>query len=464
MKKTLSLILSAMVLTGTLSILSACQGNRTGTTNNTTIGTANAETTAPTDGETDKTEPTTSAAASDNTDPITLTYWHTLTDHHEEALLKRLENFNQSQNEIIVQAEQQPYSEFQGKLLQSVRAGVGPDIVSMFPSVAANYIDQGFLTDMAPYINDPVQGIPNLREEVAEGVWDDMTQFGEGKIYHIPEANTGEVLFYNKTWYDELGLKVPTTWTQLEENSQKIFEAKGVAGFGSDSIMDTFLCLITQAGSDYVDAVNKKVVMDEPIAVEKLNWFAEGVQTGYFRLVGEDQYFSNPFGSQAVGSYIGSSAGIDYVSAGIPAAGESGHFEFAVAPIPQEGPVKYINYWGSGYVNLATDEASQEAVYTFIKYLITPEIVAQSAIDFGSIPVYKTARELPIFVEYMNTNPAVKALNEQMAYVGHIPSIKGSDQVRTEVDKMIQSVALGLSDAETAYQTFVTAADAALND
>ncbi len=456
MKKVLPILLTATILTG--SILSSCQD-----ANTTTRGD---ESSTPTSKASDEQTPTTSpeTTAPIEKEQVTLTYWHTLADHHEEALLKRIQAFNDSQDWITVEAQQQPYSEFQGKLLQSVRAGVGPDIVSMFPSVAAGYIDQGFLTDMAPYLNDPSNGVPNFRTEIADGVWEDITQFGANKVFLIPEANTGEVLFYNQDWYDELNLEVPQTWTELEENSKKIFEAKGVAGFGSDSIMDTFLCLVMQAGSSYIDANKKQVIMDKAIAIEKLNWFASGVKDGYFRLVGEDRYFSNPFGSQAVGSYIGSSAGIDYVKAGIPEEGQSGHFSFGVAPIPQEGPVKYINYWGSGYVNLATDEASQEAVYTFIKYLITPEIVAQSAIDFGSIPVYKTARELPAYVTYMNENPAAKALNEQMPYVGHIPSVKGSDQVRTEVDKMIQSVALGLSDAESAYDAFVIAAEAALNE
>ena len=88
--------------------------------------------------------------------------------------------------------------------------------------------------------------------------------------------------------------------------------------------------------------------IDETIGKEKLQWFADGVQAGYFRLVGEDQYFSNPFGSQAVASYIGSSAGISYVQAAIGDA-----FELGCVPIPQEGPVKYISQWASNYVCLS---------------------------------------------------------------------------------------------------------------
>ena len=62
---------------------------------------------------------------------------NTYTDAHEEALLKVVDSFNASQDEYEVVAEQQPYSEFDAKLMQAVRNGTGPDMVTMFPSDAS---------------------------------------------------------------------------------------------------------------------------------------------------------------------------------------------------------------------------------------------------------------------------------------------------------------------------------------
>ena len=48
--------------------------------------------------------------------------WHTYTDAHEEALLRKsADPFNTSQDEYEVVAEQQPYSEFDAKLMQAVQ-------------------------------------------------------------------------------------------------------------------------------------------------------------------------------------------------------------------------------------------------------------------------------------------------------------------------------------------------------
>jgi ABC-type glycerol-3-phosphate transport system substrate-binding protein len=279
----------------------------------------------------------------------------------------------------------------------------------------------------------------------------------------FPVTLTGEVLFYNKTMFDKLGLKAPTTWTEVETCAKAIHDAYGIAGFGTDSVTDTYQCLIMQAGSNYIDTTKKSVAIDRQIGIDKLNWFANGIKAGYFRLVGEDQYFSNPFGSQAVGMYIGSSAGIDYVKAAIPADGD-GHFEFACCPVPQEGPVKYISNWGVGYACLSKDEEHARGVYEFLKYFQSTEVAVKWAEEFGSVPVYANALADAGFKQFEENNPALGALSDEMQYVGYLPCPAGSETVRTEIDKMIQLVSLGQSDAEAAYDAFINASNAALND
>ena len=394
--------------------------------------------------------------------PVEIVLWHTYTDHHQEALNKIIDGFNSSQDQYVVIAEQQPYSEFDAKLLQSVSTGTGPDFVTMFPSDAINYIEDGYLQDFAPFINDPEIGIPDFQEQVAPGLYAEITQWGNDSIYLIPSTYGSEVLYYNKTMFDALGLSEPTTWAELEACAKAIYDAYGIAGFGTDSITDSFQGWIMQAGSGYIDTEAKKISIDRDIAIEKLDWFADGVKAGYFRLVGEDYFFSNPFGSQAVGMYVGAAAGIDYVYAAIPE-GE-GHFEVGCCPIPQDGPVDYISSWGSTYVCLSRDEEHARGVYEYLKYMTQADRLTDWAIAFGALPARKDAIDSTKFQEYAATNIAVKALSEEYHRIGYLPSVQGAATVRTEIDKMVQSVALGTSDAETAYDNFVAASNAALND
>lgn len=404
-------------------------------------------------------ETTEEASPAEKTKIIT---WHTLTDHHQEAYEKVIAEFNQSQDKYEVIAQQQPWGEYDAKLMQAVSTGAAPDFVGMFPSEAINFLDDGYLYNLAPFINDPEIGMPTFNEDIVPGVLEGIMQWGLDEVYLFPDGMTGEVLFYNKTMLDELGLNPPATWSDVESVSKAIYEAYGIPGFGTDSVTDTYQTLVMQAGSSYIDPETKTVSIDREIGIEKLKWFAQGVEEGYFRLVGEDMYFSNPFGSQAVGMYIGSSAGVDYVYVAIPPEGEDGYFEVGAVIVPQEGPVKYVSNWSGGTVCLAKDEDHARGVYEFLKFYVSTDVSVQWATAFGSAPVFIEALEDPRFVEFASQNIALKALTEEMPLVGFLPSIYGSDTVRTEIDKMIQSVALGVTDAETAFDAFVEAGNAAL--
>lgn len=446
MKKFLSVVLSVLLI---CACLTACSQQPSG--GETTTPAPQGQAQAP--GQAD-------AAA----EPVEIVLWHTLTDHHQAALDAIIADFNASQEQYVVVAEQQPYSEWDAKLLQSVSNGVGPDFCTMFPSDAINYMSEGYLYDLTELVNDPETGIPDLKEQTAAGLYAEITQWGNEAVYLIPVLYGSEVLYYNKTMFDALGLAEPKTWTELEACAKAIHDSYGIAGFGTDSITDTFQGWCMQAGSDYIDVENKAIAIDRDIAIEKLNWFANGIREGYFRLVGEDYYFSNPFGSQAVGMYVGSAAGVDYVYAAIPAEGETGHFEVGCCPIPQEGPNKYISSWGTTYVCLSRDEAHARGVLAFLKHLTEKDTLVGWATAFGSAPARREAIEDPAFAEYAETNIAMKALVAEYDCIGYLPSIPDAATVRTEIDKMVQTVALGTADAETAFDTFVAACNIALND
>ncbi|MDD2591254.1 MAG: extracellular solute-binding protein, partial [Erysipelotrichaceae bacterium] len=237
-------------------------------------------------GNTDKEE--------ESSEPVELIVWNTYTEHHAEAYNQIVADFNASQSEVVVVVQPQAYQDYEAKILQAVRNGIGPDVVSAYPTAVSAYIDEDLLVDFAPYINGE-NGISDFKDNLIGNLYGEITQWGEESIYMIPVIQTSEVLYYNATWYEELNLEVPTTWEQLEDNSRVILESKGVPGFGTDSEVDTFQDLIMQAGSGYINPETKTVEFDNEITLEQLKWFSDLVNEGVFRLVGEDYYFSNPF-------------------------------------------------------------------------------------------------------------------------------------------------------------------------
>ena len=123
-----------------------------------------------------------------------------------------------------------------------------------------------------------------------------------------------------------------------------------------------------------------------------------------------------------------------------------------------------ISSWGTTYVCLSRDEEHARGVVEFVKFMTQKDTLIGWSKAFGSLPARIEAIEDPDYKEYVKTNMALNALSESYECINYLPSILGSAVVRTEIDKMVQNVVLGLSDAETAFDAFVVAANAALND
>ncbi|HZW03328.1 MAG TPA: ABC transporter substrate-binding protein, partial [Anaerolineaceae bacterium] len=377
-------------------------------------------------------------------EPVELVIWNTWADHHVTAFQELLDEFNAAHPGITVIQQAQPLTDYEGKLMQAVRQGAGPDLVTTFATVAANYINEGMIVNLSEYIDDPEIGLPNFKESISEGVYQEITQW-DGNVYMMPMFTGGEVFYYNQTLFDELGVEVPTTWAELEETGRTITEATGKPAFGFDNEIDGFQVLIMQNGSGYINPETKTVEYNNEIAVEQLEWFCGLVEEGVFRLVGEDVYFSNPFGSQAVASYIGSAAGYGFVESAV-----NGQFEFNVAPIPQGGTKEYISNWGGGWMIFTTTEAKQRAAWEFIKFMSSPEILARWGVAFGGVPAYPAAIEQPVFQEFMATNPAIQAQSEQIHRVGSLSAIQGSAAIRTVIGRAVTSACTGQMTAEEA--------------
>jgi multiple sugar transport system substrate-binding protein len=388
------------------------------------------------------------------TEPVEIIIWNTWSDHHVALFQELLDEFNAYHPMVTAIQQQQPFADFNANVLNSVRAGVGPDITTAFSSIAVNYVAEDLLVNFTPFLNDERIGIPNFRNSIPEGSYRDITQFRDGQVFMIPTIATGPVFIYNRTLFEELNLDIPTTWSELERVGRIITEHTGSPAFGVDSVVCLFQKLILQAGSDYIDVENRTVMFDNDIALEKLTWFSDLVDEGVFRLVGGDNFFSNPFGAQAVASYIGSSAGYGFVMAAVDDA-----FEVGIAPVQQEGPVQWVPNYGFGWVAFSSTPERDQAAYELLRFMSRPDMAARWAINFGAIPIVTDALDNPDFLAFAETNAAVQALAEQSARIGWLPQIPGADMVRNEIDRMMESAALGILSPAEALADAVAASD-----
>ena len=69
-----------------------------------------------------------------------------------------------------------------------------------------------YLLDLKPYIENETLKFDNY-EDILKGFKEETTL--DGKIYGMPFNKSTEVIWYNKTLFDELGLKVPTNYDEF---------------------------------------------------------------------------------------------------------------------------------------------------------------------------------------------------------------------------------------------------------
>ena len=103
-------------------------------------------------------------------------------------------------------------------------------------------------------------------------------------MYTLPLSKSTEVLYYNKTFFDEHNLTVPTTWDELEAVCAKIKEIDPNAiPLGYDSEANWFITMCEQYGSDYTATGDNNFLFDNETNrnfVKKFrSWYQEKLVT-----------------------------------------------------------------------------------------------------------------------------------------------------------------------------------------
>ena len=384
--------------------------------------------------------------------------WHTFTKAQEELLNAFAQEYMTAHENVTINViGGYDYSTFEGTVSDAVTNGVGPQLIFNYTSFAKNFDGYDMLLPLEEYWDF------KLIDVTSQNYVDEASAFDDGKVYAAPMQTTGPLLFVNKTIYDELGLEIPTTWDELKANSKKIYEEKGIVGFAIDSAADLAQIMILQShDGNYVDVANKKVVWNDDAMVEWLNWWAEGVQGGYFQLKAQspDGYNSGDINSGILASYIGSSAGLPYL--GGQGADATWTLAVTTVPVTDANSVEVVN-WNRSAIGFKTGKAATDAaIADFVAYLITQNGRWVQCLNAYS-PYYEVQKDAD-YQTFVANDMALTALGKQLVNGIVPPTFSGANQVRTELDTLLKGVLNDGWDAKTALNTAAKNSEAAMNE
>lgn len=317
--------------------------------------------------------------------PVTLEFWGW------GATQKPLvEAWNAAHPEIqVVHTDAGGGDDSAAKLITTTRAGNSPGLALVEYPTLPSLIVAGVAAD----ISDHVAGV---EAEYGQGIWNQAT-FG-GQTYGIPQDAGPQCFTYNRARLDELGIDLPSTWTEFADAAEQVKDADpttrlatfapaefgAFAGFaqqsgatwwdGSGISWDVDI-----AGAESVavaefwgDLVDRDLVTAEPILTPEWN----------SKLI-KGQVLSFPAGMWAPGVIAGVAADM---------AGD-----WAIAPLPQWTPGDAdVAFQGGSAVVVTTDCEHPAEAAAFATWIGTAEEACRIQIREGNYPAATVGQEIAL--------------------------------------------------------------------
>ena len=163
--------------------------------------------------------------------PVELQFWHSISNQNHLKVLEGLvEEFNETigaeKGITVVPTFNGSSSELYSSVVGAIKAGSAPDVTLALRPYVADYLQTDYVVNLEPYITDPNVGMTDY-EDIFEGLREANSSYAKEGIYSLPIHSYSEVLYYNKTFFAEHGLSVPTTWDELVETCRAIRDITG---------------------------------------------------------------------------------------------------------------------------------------------------------------------------------------------------------------------------------------------
>lgn len=334
----------------------------------------------------------------DPKNPITLTMWHNYGGEMQSTMDTLIDTFNSTvgkeQGIVIDVVAISSSSELNKSLSMIANDDPGapdmPDIFTGYPKIAVQFQEKGMLCNLDNYFTaDELDAYVDAF--IQEG------RLSDGGLYVFPLAKSTEVLYLNRTLFDEFSaatgadINKLATFEGLCELSQQYYQWSGKQFYSADSWFN-----VAEVG---MEQLGGSIFSGEAISLTGDN-YAKFFETVYAPMVEGgiavyDGYSSDLSKTGDIVCSTGSSAGIVFYGDTITYKdGTVVDVEYEILPYPVfEGGEKLALQRGGGLMAAKTDEKKEYAAAVFIKWLTEAEQNMTFVADTGYLPVTKKAFE-----------------------------------------------------------------------
>lgn len=322
----------------------------------------------------------------DQLNGVTVAFWHGFSGAREGLLREWVDAFNTS-NSLGIRVELSAQDDLFNAVQEAIRMGEPPDLTLGFTHQAAAW-DQATppranLVDLTPYRTDPVFGY-------APDEWSDFyptflqQETVNGKLLGLPAYRSGQVIFYNVRWAQELGFQTPPTTPDEFKEQACASQARGDGMGGAFIQTDTATTLgwIFAFGGEILSP-DGSYTFDTP-EVEAAFRFLQDLDESGCAWLPESSFPNAEFAARQALFYASSLSGLSFQQQAFEAAESDDEWTIIPFPAPDGQPVTYI--FGPAYNILQTTPERQLAAWLFVHWASSPENQVRWTEVGGSFP------------------------------------------------------------------------------
>lgn len=338
--------------------------------------------------------------------PVTISYsdWQLAQDIWGRSLREAIAEFEKQNPGIKVETEPVALGQRDVKITTAIRAGKGPDVFALDINPVKQYIKEGWVKDLTPFI-EKAGGQQFLSDFYPRS----MIPLTEGnKVYGIPKNTVAMVMVYNTELFKEAGIKdVPKTWDQFRDACRKLTKSTkadgpvdqwGVAFVLAKACFDLrFSVVLRGFGGDFLTPDWKHSALNTPQAKEAFNYVVDLINTDKVMPPGVTQVDCNEarrlLAFKKTAMKIGTTWSIPEVSGMNPEL--KGPQVLEMFPIPQksgsEGKIRSTLFQKSIFMNPNT--ANPEAAWKLMQFLTAKAQMEKWFIDNNMLSCRRSVNE-----------------------------------------------------------------------
>jgi multiple sugar transport system substrate-binding protein len=384
--------------------------------------------------------------------PVTLSYgvW----DQNQVPALKQVvADFEKANKNIKVKIQVTPYDQYFTKLQAAAGGGAAPDVFWMNGPNFQLYASNGVLAPVSDQIKKDGLDTSVYPKSLVE------LYSLDGKQYGLPKDFDTIGLWYNKTLFDDAGVKYPDdtwTWTDLQNAAAKLTnKSKGIYGLpASLEGQQNFYNTILQAGGQVLSADNKSSGYDDPATIEGLKFWTDLIKSGSSPTLQQmtDTLPLQWFESGKAAMFYGGSWNVSEFKKN-----EYTADKVDVAPLPK-GKTQAVVIHGLANV-ISAKSPNAEAAWKFVKYLGSEDAAKVEAETGTVIPAYNGTQEA-----WVAASPEynLKIFLDATAYATPLPVSQNTAAWNTDETKLLTEAWAGKTDVATAAGQLAKAMNADL--